>query len=791
MFKTLFNIDESQSVTGFDMYFRHGWIVALVAIAAAVAFAVYLYRRESGLPRKRRITLGVFQFLALLVLILLLLQPIADIELEQPYRRTILVLIDTSRSMNIEERRTSKADLTDAARILQKISFDQELDTTGIQKAMKEIGSVSRFALAKAALQHPAIDIAGRLSDKFEVRFFSFDAELRPEGGTEQQPLSWLTDLKADGETSQVGSAIEEAVARYAGQPIAGVVVLSDFAWVKGEDPIQVARYLKDRDIRIFPVGIGMPDPPDIYLRRIIAPEVVFTGDRVPLRIQIDSHGYEGRKVDLALSVNGDPVYSIPVELQGGVQFEEMLYDPKKEVGSAELELSINPLADETTDKNNAARHRVRIIDEKIKVLYVEGMPRWEYRYLRWVLLRDPRLEVKFLMTQGDPQLAAMSEMHIDRFPEEIGDALKYDLVILGDVPSTYFNATQMKRMEELVRKGGGSLLMIAGPMAAPTSYINTPIAKVLPVKLRGGQWQPLASDVHPVVTKEGHERAPTMIGDTEQINDRIWARVHPLHAVPDLESAKDGATVLLSLPKAAEQLRDYPLVAWHRYGNGKSLFVGTEELWRLRLEVGDRFHARFWGQTIQFLTLSRLLGQNKRISLETNRRTYSSSEQVRVFANVLTESFEPVVQPSYTVLLERKDAVDSEVELELTPVLKSPGLFSGVHIAAEDGTYVLKTRPADAEISNTIEFEVLSVPLEDRETAMQEEIVRQIAEQSGRERMSLCDLADLPGALGDGGEQTTVIRMEKDLWDIPMLFIMLVVFAGIEWYMRRKENLV
>jgi len=433
----------------------------------------------------------------------------------------------------------------------------------------------------------------------------------------------------------------------------------------------------------------------------------------------------------------------------------------------------------------------VRIIDEKIKVLYIEGMPRWEYRYLRWVLLRDPRIEVTFLMTKGDPELAKVSKRHIDAFPEVVKDALKYDLVILGDVPSTYFNTTQLQLMEKLVKTGGGSLLMIAGPMAAPHTYGQSPLKDVLPVEIAPGQWRPVGDEIHPILTEDGHDSPTMMLGGSRKDNEQIWSKVTHMNALPPLNGAKPGATVLLSLPKVADQLKDYPLVAWHRYGKGKCMFVATEDLWRLRFQVGNKHHASFWGQTIQFLTLSRLLGQNKQISIETNRKTYSAGEQVQVFANVLNESYEPISMPSYAVVLERRGAVDSAVEMELTPVTDTPGLFSGVHLAVEDGVYSLKARDADRETSNQVEFEVVTIPLEDRETAMKTDVVRQVAELSGGKTMSLSGMTALQDEFDEKEELTAVKRMEKDLWDAPLFFILLVIFTGIEWYMRRRDNLV
>ena len=184
-------------------------------------------------------------------------------------------------------------------------------------------------------------------------------------------------------------------------------------------------------------------------------------------------------------------------------------------------------------------------------------------------------------------------------------------------------------------------------------------------------------------------------------------------------------------------------------------------------------------------------MGKNKQVTLETDRRTYSAGEQVRVFANVLTQSFEPVEQPSYTVILDRKDTADAAAEMELSPVPGSPGLYSGVYLASEDGDYLLKTKDQDLEVSNQVGFTVATIPLEDRETAMQADVAREIAEQSGGKRLGLLELENLVAELGDQEPLFQEVRLQIDLWDKPVLFILLVLFAGTEWYLRRRDNLV
>jgi hypothetical protein len=326
--------------------------------------------------------------------------------------------------------------------------------------------------------------------------------------------------------------------------------------------------------------------------------------------------------------------------------------------------------------------------------------------------------------------------------------------------------------------------------MGAPSSYINTPVNRMLPVAIGSGQWMPVSDNVHPVVTPEGERSRLVSLVLPRERNDSLWAAMKPLGYLPELGGAKPGASVLLSLSYATDRSKVYPLVAWQRYGNGKTMFVGTEDLWRLRREVGSLLHARFWGQAIQFLTLSRLLGENKRITLETDRASYAAGEHVQIFANVLSEAYEPVLQSSYPVLLESKGDRADPVELDLTPVPDVAGLYTGVYVAGGDGSYVVQARPEDLADSNTAEFEVASVPLERRETAMQRQVCTGMAELSGGRSFAVRELSSLPDSIVKRNP-VKVIRMERDLWDLPAAFVLLVLICGAEWFMRRRDDLV
>jgi uncharacterized membrane protein len=649
--------------------------------------------------------------------------------------------------------------------------------------------SAPRIELARGILANPNLDIFKRLGERFKLRYFTFSDHVASAVDEGEELARSLRRVVAGGKATRLGTAIDE-VASTSGEPVAGILVLSDGACNGGLEPLEVARQMGQKHIPIYPVGIGLPDPPDVRLESLVVQDTVFSKDRVPVRFRVVSKGFTNRNVEVTMSINGKEVVRKSVALTGQPQFEELTFVPEEETGTLKLDLAAAPLEGEIASENNKLGQSVRVINDKIKVLYVEGKPRWEYRYLRAVLLRDHRLDVKFLMTQGDRDLAkAAPERYLDRFPDVASQAFIYDLVILGDVPATEFTPAQLTRIEELVRERGGSLLVLAGHQNALAKYVGTPIANILPVKLQAEGWEAIDDTVHPVMTSKEGETTVATLEMPEEDNARLWAQVKPLYQVPALAGTKPGATLLATLSDAPRRREPYPLMAWQRYGSGKSMYVGTDQLWRLRFKRGDKYHARYWGQVIQFLTLSRLLGENKRIKIETGRKSFRTGERVEIYANVLNESYDPVNAASYSLLVEREGQQGATM-VALDPVRDAPGLYQGFFTPEVEGRYILKASPGDQEAANTVQLQVATTPLEQLEPAMQEDALRRMAELSGGKYLSVRELPALPDSIR-GEVQTATVRKDEDLWDKAFFFVALVLLAGTEWFLRRKYDLI
>jgi hypothetical protein len=634
------------------------------AMVAVVLWSIYLYRKPRGLPAGVRWGLLAVRIIVLGLIVAALFEPAAVVERTAQTKRRLAVLVDVSQSMSIRDQRKRPADIVDAAVALGMLEAsagdDAGAAVTALDNKQREaITATSRLDLAGSALANlarPALDALGR---DMAVSYYAFGTAVRMLGTHEATATEPLANLTAE----QAGTAVAdslEAVARSGGAgPLAGVVLLTDGLDTSSRRAEAVVADLGIRGVPVYPVPMGLPDPDDVSIRNIVMQEVAFSGDKVPIRVQIRSKGYEKRSAPITVRLNGRQVAREEVSLTGGVQFEDIFFNVDvHEKGSAKVQIAIEPFGDEATARNNQTTRSVRIVNERINVLCIEGSARWEYRYLRAMLKRDPRINATFIATRAGPAIARSSSEYIARFPDTREEAFNYDLVILGDVDASFFSGDEFLRLEELVKERGGSLLMLAGAHYAPSSYAGTPIEKMLPVRFDpGGEWEDIDDRVYPVLTPEGRSSLVMTLEMDREVNDRLWSRVAPLYHVAPLTSARPGATVLATLSDSRSRMTPYPLVAWQRYGTGKCMLIGTDRLWLLRFRNGDKYHWRVWSQCIQFLTLSRLMGEHKRIRLETDRSTYPVDGQVQLYAHVLDDRYEPILQPGFDVEVTMPDA--------------------------------------------------------------------------------------------------------------------------------------
>jgi len=769
------------------------FVAVLVGI---VVLSMYLYRRSWGIPLWLRALLAVFRFVALGLVVATLLEPMAvESETHRQVRR-LPVLIDVSESMSMKDQRKRPDDLVDAAAALGMVSLEDQSEANHAMMQLdtnqrRTIASSSRLDLGKAVISKSASPIFESLGKSLDLSYHSFGQSLRLMSDDEVMASDDLTGLEAKEPGTSIATSLE-AVANSGGTPPAGIILLSDgIDNASSQRSEAVLRDLGVRGIPVYTVPLGLSDPDDVSIRNIVMQEVAFSGDRVPVRVHLHSRGYERRTARLSVLLNGRNVSQRMIRFEGGLQFEDIDFRVDVyEKGAAQISVTIDPFDDEISMANNQVERGIRIVNEKIKVLYIEGNFRWEHRYLHAILKRDPRIEATFIASNMGPELARNSPEHIERFPSEREEAFKYDLVILGDVDSAFFTSEELGLLEELIRDRGGSVLMLCGPMHSPASYADTPVAAMLPIRFDPDEkWEEVSDSIFPVLTPEGRNSMVMTLENNKAENDHTWSRVAPLDHLPPLLGPKPGATVLAALSDGNSRSRRYPLVAWQRYGTGKCMSIATDRLWRLRFKTGDKYHWRVWSQSIQFLTLSRLMGEHKRIRLETDRSIYSVGNQSRLYAHVLDDEFEPIVQSNFEVVVTRLDGAGVRERVRLQPDRSHPGLYEGYFSPPESGRYRVEANEEESKVSNTTEFQVINDRQELTETDMRLAHLQRLADLTGGASLGIRELPQL-AFLVNREKVTATTRSERPLWDHAWIVLLLISLLGAEWIIRRRHDL-
>lgn len=761
-----------------------------------VAYSVYLYRRAAGLKPWLRVSLGVARLIVLSLVVAMLFEPMAVVRETTTHPRTLPVLVDVSGSMSIKDPRKGSDDLAEAAVALDLVSNQTPAQTRDVvlnldANQRQQIADASRLDLAMSLLSKTARPVFESMGAGLDVSYHAFGGGTRMISDDSVLAGPQAEALAANQRHTSIAGALESA-AKSGGTPPAGIVLVSD--GIERGEALRTQTILRDlgaRGIPVFAVPVGLADPDDVSIQNIVMQEVAYSGDQVPVRVQVRSKGYEKRTARLSIELNGRRVAARTVRFDGGLQFEEIEFRVDVyEKGAAQIDIAIEPFDDEVSADNNRVRRSIRVVNEKVNVLYIEGNQRWEYRYLRAILKRDPRINATFVASNAGPEVARNSPVHIERFPDRREEAFQYDLVILGDVDAGFFTNDEFAILEELVRDHGASLLMLCGPMYSPTSYEGTAVQTMLPVRFEPeARWERIAESVYPVLTPQGRSSLVMTLENERELNDRVWSRMAPMDHLPPLLGAKPGATVLAVLSDDGERAGGYPLVAWQRYGTGKCMSIATDRLWRLRYKTGDKYHWRVWSQCIQFMTLSRLMGEHKRVRLETDRTTYALDGRCRLYAHVLDENFAPVVQPSFDVYVRPVEEGASPQRVSLRPDRAHPGMYEGTYTPTSTGRYRVEPSESDKRISNTTEFQVAEINHEQLDTNVDLEHLERIANLTGGALLNMQQLDQL-ASLVDTEPVTTTTRSERSLWDNGWVALLLIGLVGIEWIQRRRHDL-
>lgn len=819
-------VPASAQVTDISITFHGlspGWAILIALVIVGSTVAVYL-RTSSRLTMTRKATLAVLRSLLLIMILVMLMRPVLLLTVEGTIRRSLLLLIDSSASMQIKDLRQDDADLKRAA--IAKGLLDPKAGLTQASPGSTDsFNQMSRSDVLKSMLTNDRLSLLAKLSESYDLVPYTFGQELQPlSGGNTSgaaptgdaaKGASMLDAITFDKPYTAIGDAVRNLLDLKRGQPLAGIFLITDGNSNYGSQPVDAAAMAQQDKVPLYIYGVGITSPHDIIVSQVFAPEVAFVKEEVPVSVLVRSQAMSGRSATLVLKLGDQVMDSKQITFgQDGEQTVTMKCLPTRK-GDFELEASIEPLTDEAVKDNNKASRRMKVIDGKIQVLYIEQKPRWEFRFLQAMMLRDPRLAPKFFLAEGDPGLGhEANSPYLSDIPKNRDDWMKYDVVVIGDVDSRLFDNIQIQNITDLVSTFGGGVIFLSGKKFMPNSYRGTKLENLFPVEFEGELSQ---ADTNRIVTLNltpAGQNSPMMkLVDQDDQNTAVWKTLSGVYWDARVVKAKPAAEVLLDDPSPEKAIRGafMPVMAVQSYGTGQTMFVGTDETWRWRRNVGEKYYTRLWGQILLRLGLPRVLGASKLTQLVTDRKSYATGERVIISGRIYHSGFQPVVDPIVTgTVTIRPDQpgttgdLKKDVSLQATP--GKPGFYQGEIVVTTPGIYSFSTQN---DPTAALDFRVSEPRFEFGETALNLPLLQKMADISGGALYREEDLykmlepegapsttvdpntltSKVPTGLG-GKSEKVPSPQEVELAFSSFYYSLMILVATVEWILRKRWRL-
>ena len=728
------------------------WVLVIFLLAAAVGLAWLIRSKLPQVsPQLRNWKVGaiwLLQFALAALVLILLWQPAIMVAELRPQQNIIAVLVDDSRSMSIAD------------------------------------DGATRESQAIKALQGGVLD---DLQKKFQVRLYRVDGTMAR--------ISKLDDLKtaAPAPATHLGDGLKQLAAEAADLPIGAVVLLSDGADNSGGIDLDTISTFRSRRIPVHTVGFGLEQVPhDIEITDAVVAPRALADSRLSAKVSFHQRGYAGQKSMLTVR-DGAKVLAarqITFASDGATQNESLQFNAGA-AGARTLQFTIDPLSGEENRANNGVTRLVNVESSKRRILYVEGEPRWEYKFIRRAEQDDRIVTVVSMLRTSENKIYRQGiddpKELADGFPSHAEDLFGYQGLMIGSVEANYFTPAQKELIQQFVDRRGGGLLMLGGRASlGDGGWESSSLADLLPVVLpnRKGTFHRDPATVS--LTPVGADNTITRLVEDPAANVERWKKLPYLMDYQDPGTPKPGAVVLAEMTAGGRKM---PLLVTENYGRGRTAVLATGGTWRWQMSqpLEDQTHEEFWQQLLRWLVTdtpgrvvasvpSQMLFDDGRVqfSAEVRDKNYLPAADAHVEAHVLGPG-------------------GSAAQIEMTPDPNSPGTFHADWNADQPGSFlteVVATRGTEELGRDVMTFARMNGVAENFHTEQNRELLEKLSEQTGGRYWKPADLSKLPGEISYS-EAGITVRDTKELWNMPVIFLLILMLRFSEWLLRRKWGVV
>jgi uncharacterized membrane protein len=730
-------------------------LVIVAVLAAMLLIPVLLHYRGVAATGGLRWALLGMRFAALGLLLFCLLQPSLVLSSVVPQQAFVGVLADDSLSMRV-------ADAESGPR------------STQVADAMAPGAGSWR----------------GRLEERFQARYFGFSRTARRISGPDE--------LRFDGRHTRLDQGLAAALEELQAVPLSGLVLFTDGAQTDQQGLADVLLELRGRKVPVYPVALGSERyARDIEVSRVEAPERVLRGSALSVDVTVRQSGFSGETATLEVDDEGRivAVQEVRFPTSGEAAVVPVVFTAA-EAGPRRFRFRVAPRANELIPENNQRQTLIEVEDRQDKVLYFEGEPRYEVKFIRRAVEQDENLQLVGMVR--------LAENHFYRFGLDSGEELasgfpttreelfQYRGLVLGSVEASFFTYDQMRMILDFVGERGGGLLLLGGRRSfAEGGYAGTPIAELMPVELG----EPAVGDDGPGYfarfqvrpTPLGASHPATQLVPADADADQFWGALPALSTFNPLSRVKPGASTLL-VGEGDDLDGSQVVLAHQRYGRGRVLAFTVQDdwLWQMVPPLEDLTHETLWRQLLRWL-VSYVPGP---MELRADRSRVQPGEPVTLRATVRDAAFSPVNSARVEVEIRSPSGGESVLPLEWT--VRDDGQFEASFTPDEEGLYRLSGRAeAEGVELGRAQVHLDSSPLDDElfGSERRSELLERIANETGGRVFAPDRLDALLDELAYAQSGATV-REYRDLWDMPAIYLLLVGLLGGEWALRRWKGL-
>jgi hypothetical protein len=823
------------------------WILPVVACVGILLFVRWIYRRDAvELPRLIGWFLTALRTAAFFGLLVLFLQPHWRTEREMVRNSRVLLLVDTSQSMGLADGVAStpatradqvataltKTDILDRLRGVHDVAvvpFGEELFTDRMVSLGKNIlpsplgrgaegeGGGGEESSANSPHPNPLPKREGT------------DKKTFPKGeGTDDERPDWGKILAPTGNETRIGQALRQLIQTERGEPVSGIVVVSDGGQNAGISPESAVELAREAKIPIFAVGIGSDkQPANVAVSDWNVPTQAYPGDRYTVTGYVQAQGMAGDVVtvqllgrpadesnDAARQGTGEVLETRQVTLGGDGELLPVKFERTPDApGRRTLCFRIQPPPNDRNPTDNLREADIEIVGRKNHVLLLAGGPTREYHFLRNQLFRDHSTKVDVLLQSGGQGMSQEADKIVDEFPSTRKTLFDYDCIVGFDPNWQALGAKRAELLEQWVGQQGGGLIVIGGPVYAGKGVggwtqdtAMTPIKNLYPVEFPSRLTvlennMVAGKDPWPLdFTREGLEADFLWLGDTAAVSRRAWSNFPGVYSCYPVRGPKPGATVYarFSDPRAAQGDRAPVYFAGQFYGSGSVFYLGSGEMWRLRT-VDEAYFEQFYTKLIRHVSQGRLLRGSRRGALLVSQDRYTLGNTIEVRAQLTNPRLDPLTEPSVNLQVIEPNGTPRTVVMRADAA--RAGAYLGYLPALHEGTYRLDLPvPGSGGERLTRRIQVKAPDLERENPRRNDALLSAIAGGTGGQYYVGVDAAldqNNPNALvRQLKDRTTTVILTASPnpeWEETWLRWMMYFLCGVlclEWLIRRLAKL-